>query len=61
MRAAAAGSPCSDFGSIDDVRNSIVAGNTASPSTDPDVAGDITASNGHNIFGSDVAGNAPGD
>ena len=43
------------------VRNSIVAGNTATGSTDPDVAGGIRASNGLNIFGSDVDGNAPSD
>ena len=30
-------------------------------STDPDLAGSIVGSNGHNIFGSDVLGNAPGD
>ena len=55
----AAGSPADRW--YRRVRNSIVAGNTATGSTDPDVAGGITASNGHNIFGSDVDGNAPSD
>ena len=44
-----------------DIRNSIVAGNAATGSTDPDIAGVITGSNGHNVFGSDVAGNIVGD
>ena len=29
--------------------------------SDPDIAGRITVSNGHNVFGSDVQGNVPGD
>ena len=41
--------------------NSIVAGNTPSAVHRPTSAGAIAASNGHNIFGSDVDGNAPGD
>jgi hypothetical protein len=47
--------------------NSIVAGNSTSNdrqgpgSLVDDVLGRITASNGHNIFGSDAAGSAPGD
>jgi hypothetical protein len=45
------------YGTI--VANSIVAGNTSSD-TDPDVAGRIS-SNGLNVFGSDVDGNAPSD
>ena len=41
--------------------NSIVAGNGAT-SGNPDIGGTtISTSNGHNIFGSNVAGNAPGD
>ena len=42
-----------------DIANSIVAGNTAD--VDSDVHGAIAMSNGHNIFGSDVAGNIAGD
>ena len=34
---------------------------TSPPAAPPDVAGSIGTSNGHNIFGSDVVGNAPGD
>ena len=41
--------------------NSIVAGNIATPDGQSDVSGAIDASNGHNIFGSDVAGNVAGD
>ena len=50
-----------------DIANSIVAGNKAvdidggSPPAGPDIFGTITLSNGHNIFGSDVAGNVSGD
>ena len=48
-----------------DIANSIVAGNSATPYqsdvVDPDIRGAITASNGHNIFGSDVLGNNPAD
>jgi hypothetical protein len=40
--------------------NSIVAGNVAG-GVAPEIAGRITSSNSHNIFGSDVDGNAPGD
>ena len=46
-----------------DIANSIVAGNTSN-ATDPtvqDVAGAVTLSNGHNIFGSDVTGSVSGD
>ena len=45
------------------VTNSIVAGNrvTHPVSDGPDLGSAITSSNGHNIFGSDVAGNAAGD
>ena len=32
-----------------------------SAAPDPDIAGAITFSNGHNVFGSDVVGNIPGD
>jgi predicted outer membrane repeat protein len=38
-----------------EIANSIVAGNSS------DVVGAITASNGHNVFGSDVAGDVAGD
>jgi Ca2+-binding RTX toxin-like protein len=56
----------SSFDSTLDIANSIVAGNTA---YDPvtfgiiasDIFGTITHSNGHNVFGSDVLGNAIGD
>ena len=44
--------------------NSIVAGNTlvgTSATGDPNISGAIVTSNGHNIFGSDVAGNVAGD
>jgi hypothetical protein len=42
--------------------NSIVAGNgAAAGGTGADVSGTITASNGHNIFGSDVQGGIAGD
>ena len=45
-----------------DIANSIVAGNAAYDATLPrDIAGAITLSNGHNIFGSDVLGNVAGD
>jgi hypothetical protein len=47
------------FGGYVALSNSIVAGNNSSMRED--VAGSITSSNGHNIFGSDVDGNAPGD
>ena len=40
--------------------NSIVAGNSA-PAGYADIRGAVTTSNGHNIFGSDVAGNVAGD
>jgi len=44
------------------VRNSIVAGNTGGGGpADPDISGRITASNGHNIFGSNVQGAIGGD
>jgi hypothetical protein len=44
--------------------NSIVAGNSGTSqyeASEPDVAGTITTSNGHNIFGSEVIGNVGGD
>ena len=49
-----------------DLTNSIVAGNRADPGAgpappDPDISGVIDFSNGHNVFGSNVAGNIPGD
>ena len=47
-----------------DIANSIVAGNVlvgTGAIGDPDISGTITFSNGHNIFGSDVAGNVAGD
>jgi hypothetical protein len=46
-----------------DIANSIVAGNVARGGSprDPDISGTIILSNGHNVFGSDVAGNVPGD
>jgi Ca2+-binding RTX toxin-like protein len=45
-----------------DVANSIIAGNTTiGGGSGEDVAGALTASNGHNVFGSDVAGQAIGD
>jgi hypothetical protein len=50
-----------------DIANSVVAGNFAKGSAGegPDIFGDsiggIIVSNGHNIFGSDVPGNVPGD
>ncbi|MFO1046509.1 MAG: choice-of-anchor Q domain-containing protein [Geminicoccaceae bacterium] len=43
------------------ISNSIVAGNAAAGSPGADVSGAIGTSNGHNIFGSDVAGNVAGD
>ena len=49
-----------DYGAAT-IANSIVADNSAPGSTAPDLAGTIGDSNGHNIFGSDVEGNAPGD
>jgi RTX calcium-binding nonapeptide repeat (4 copies) len=39
--------------------NAIIVGN-ASP-LQPDIQGEVTESNGHNLFGSDVNGNVPGD
>ena len=56
-RLQAAGSPT--YGLV--AGNSIIAGNTALGSVDPHVAGGVLASNGLNIFGSDVDGNAPSD
>jgi hypothetical protein len=46
-----------------DLANSIVAGNAAAGalSQGPDVSGNITLSNGRNVFGSDVAGSIAGD
>lgn len=46
-----------------EVANSIVAGNFVGdqPRTAADIEGSITASDGHNIFGSEVAGTVPGD
>ena len=49
-----------------DLTNSIVAGNRADlgagpAAPDPDISGVIDFSNGHNVFGSDVAGNVAGD
>ena len=41
------------------ISNSILSGNFADIT--PDIAGTITFSNGHNVFGSDVVGNIPGD
>ncbi len=43
-----------------DILNSIVAGNKAAGGA-PDISGTITLSNGHNVFGTDVAGDIPGD
>ena len=46
-----------------DIANSIVAGNSAN-AVDPsqrEISGTITRSNGHNVFGSDVTGDAAGD
>ncbi len=42
-----------------EISNSIVAGNSVSGvgAYSPEIYGAITRSNGHNIFGSDVAGN----
>ena len=40
--------------------NSIVVGNFAA-SLAPDILGELTTSNGHNLFGSDVRGNVAGD
>ena len=42
------------------VANSIVVGNAAKL-LGPDINGRVTESNGHNLFGSDVDGNVPGD
>ena len=52
-----------DRGIALELDNSIIAGNLASgPGTiGPDIAGAISFSNGHNIFGSDVTGNVSGD
>ena len=52
-----------DRGIILELDNSIIAGNSAvGPGTiGPDIAGTITFSNGHNVFGSDVQGNVAGD
>ena len=46
-----------------DIANSIVAGNTVvgSPSGGRDIFGTITLSNGHNVFGTAVAGDVSGD
>jgi hypothetical protein len=46
-----------------EITNSIVAGNSVSGvgANSPEIYGTITRSNGHNIFGSDVAGNVAGD
>ena len=46
-----------------EITNSIVAGNSVSGvgAYSPEIYGTITRSNGHNIFGSDVAGNVAGD
>ena len=46
-----------------DVANSIIAGNRVigDATAAPDVLGTINLTNGHNIFGSDVAGNVAGD
>jgi Ca2+-binding RTX toxin-like protein len=48
-----------------DIANSIIAGNASrpyqGPTSNPDVFGTIILSNGHNIFGSDVAGDIAGD
>jgi hypothetical protein len=43
-----------------DIANSIVAGNQGGGHA-PDIASAITLSNGHNVFGTDVAGNIAGD
>mgnify|MGYP000464549705 CR=1 FL=1 len=43
------------------ISNSIVAGNTTAASPGPDLGSSVDASNGHNIFGSDVDGAAVGD
>lgn len=46
-----------------DIANSILAGNAVrgGATADPDLAGTITATNGRNVFGSAVLGNAAGD
>ena len=49
-----------------DIANSIVAGNAVvngggGAALGPDISGTIALSNGHNVFGSDVVGNDPGD
>lgn len=43
------------------IANSIVAGNTATGDVGSDIAGHISATNGLNVFGSDVDGSAPSD
>ena len=53
-------------GSVLTVNNSIVSGNfdwtfSMARTEADDLSGTITFSNGHNVFGSDVAGNVPGD
>jgi predicted outer membrane repeat protein len=46
-----------------EISNSLVLGNSVGggAASDPDVVGTITLSNGHNLFGSDVAGDVAGD
>ena len=47
-----------------EIANSIIAGNTlvgTGATGDPNISAAIVTSNGHNIFGSDVAGNVAGD
>ena len=50
-----------------DVANSVVAGNKVvvepgyGSALGPDIAGDVTLSNGHNVFGTDITGNIAGD
>lgn len=50
-----------DSGTRFHVDNSIVAGNYGYFGRRSNIGGTVTSSNGHNIFGSDVRGNAPGD
>ena len=44
-----------------DIANSIVSGNDAATVYGPDVFGVVSKSNGHNVFGTDILGNMPGD
>jgi hypothetical protein len=57
------GGVCLYAGLTAKLANSIVAGNSVNDASSigPDFSGMITSSNGHNIFGSEVSGNAAGD